>query len=45
MIARVMKRTGETLRAWGAMYKALAQSVILYISNSWAVMGEILKVL
>ena len=45
MILRVLESTGATLRARGAMYKALAQLVLLYGSNSWVVMGEMLKVL
>ena len=33
------------MRAQGAMYKAVVQSVILYISNIWVVTGVMLKVL
>ena len=33
------------MRAQGAMYKGVAQSVILYTSESWLVTGEMLKVL
>ena len=36
---------GATVRAWGEMYKAAAQSVLLYYRNSWVVTGEMLKVL
>ena len=36
---------GETVRAWGEMYKAAAHSVLLYYRNSWVVTGEMLKVL
>ena len=43
MILRVLESTGATLRARGSMYKALAQLVLLYGSNSWVVMGEMLK--
>ena len=45
MVERVLERTGETVRARGAMYKAVAQSVLLYGSKSWVVTGEMLKVL
>ena len=45
MIARVLERTGATVRARGAMYKAVAQPVLLYGSESWVVTGEMLKVL
>ena len=39
-----LERTGATVQARGEMYKAVAQSVLLYGSKSWAVNGEILKV-
>ena len=45
MIARVLERTGSTVQVQGAMYKAVAQSVLLYGSESWVVTGEMLKVL
>ena len=45
MIARVLERTGATVRAQGEKYKAVAQSVILYGSKIWVVTGEMLKVL
>ena len=45
MVVRVLERTGATVQAWGAMYKAVAQSVILYGRNIWVVTGEMLKVL
>ena len=34
-----------TVRARGAMYKAVDQSVLLYSRKSWVVSGEMLKVL
>ena len=34
MIARVLKRTGATMRDQVAMYKAVVQSVLLYVSES-----------
>ena len=45
MISRVMESTGATVRARGAMYKAVAHSVLLYVSKSWVVTGYMLKVL
>ena len=45
MVARVLKSTVETVRAQGDMYKAVAQSVLLYVRESWVVTGEMLKVL
>ena len=45
MLAKVMESTGANLRARGAMYKAVAQLVLLYNSESWVVTGEMLKVL
>ena len=45
MIARVLTKTGATVRERGMMYKAVAQSVFLCGSKSWVVMGDILKVL
>ena len=45
MIERVLKSTGSTVQSQGAMYKAVAQSVLLYGSESWVVTGEVLKVL
>ena len=43
MIARVLVKTGATVRARGVMYKEVAQSVILYGSESWVVTGAMLK--
>ena len=45
MIVRMPKKAGATVRARGMMDKVVAQSVILYRSESWVVRGEILKVL
>ena len=36
---------GATVRAWGDMYKAVVQSVLLYYRNIQVVTGEMLKVL
>ena len=45
MIAKILERTGATVRSWVVMYKAVAQSVILYGIKSWVVKGDIIKVL
>ena len=45
MVARVLERMGETVQARGAMYKAVAQSVLLYGSKIWMLTREMLKVL
>ena len=45
IIVRFLERTGAMVQARGEMYKAVAQSVLLYRSESWVVNGEILKVL
>ena len=45
MIAGVLANTVETVQTYGIMYKAVAQSVILYGSESWVVTGVMLKVL
>ena len=41
----VLERRVEPVRYRGAMYNAVAQSVLLYGSNSWVVTWEMLKVL
>ena len=45
MISRMSTKTGETVRSRGMMYKAVEESVIMYCSESWVVMGEMLKLL
>ena len=45
MIARVLERTGATVQARGAMYKAVSQSVLLYVRESWLVTGDMIKFL
>ena len=44
-IARVLEKMGATVRSYGVMYKAVGQLVLLYNSDSWVVMGAMLKVL
>ena len=45
VISRVLEKTGATVRSWGMIYKAVAQSVLLYSSDIWVVMGDMLKFL
>ena len=45
MIDRFLEWTGETVRARGESYKAVAQLVLLYGSKSLVVAGDMLKVL
>ena len=41
----MLKKTVATVRARELMYKAVAQSVLLYGSEIWVVMGMLLRVL
>ena len=45
MIARVLAKTGATVRSQGMIYKAVSQSVLYNIIEIWVVTGEMLKVL
>ena len=45
MIARVLAKTVAMVRARGIMYKVVDKLVILYVSESWVVTGETIKVL
>ena len=45
MVVGVLEMMGATIRARGAMYKAVSQSVLLYCRKIWVVIGGILKVL
>ena len=45
IIARVLAKIVATGPAWGLMYKAVAQLVLLYLSERWLVTGYMLKVL
>ena len=40
-----MAKSGEMLCAWVIMYKALVQTVFLYGSDIWVVIGLVLMVL
>ena len=44
-IARVIEMTGATVQSQVAMYKAVAQLVLLYESESWVATGDMIKVL
>ena len=41
----MLTQTGATARERAMLYKAVVQTVLIYGSNSWVVMGEMLKVL
>ena len=45
MILKVLTKMGVMVQAHGMLYKAVAQMVLLYGSESWVVTGAILKVL
>ena len=45
MITRVLEKMGPMVRACGMMYKAVVQSVLLYVSEIWVVTGAMLRVL
>ena len=45
IVAKVPENAGETVLYQGSMYKAVAQSVILYGRESWVVMGGMPKFL
>ena len=45
MIERVLAKAVATVRACGMMYKAVAQAVLLYGSESWMGTAAMLKVL
>ena len=41
----MLTKTGVKLRAWEGLYKAVAQTLLIYGSESWVVTGAMLKVL
>ena len=45
VVGKVVTKTGATVRAQGILYKSIIQSVLLYGSNRWVVMGSMLKLL
>ena len=42
---KVVPKTRETVRARFMLYKAVLQYVLLYGSDSWVIMGDVLKFL
>ena len=42
---RVLSKIGSTVQERWAMYKKMAQSLLLYVSESWVVTRDVLKVL
>ena len=44
-MGKVVTNTGVTVCAQDMLYKSVSQSVLLYGSESWVVMGEMLNVL
>ena len=45
MIVRVLSKIGSTVQERWAMYKKMAQSLLLYVSESWVVTWDMCKVL
>ena len=45
MTDKVLVKTGEMVRAWDMMYKAVVQTVMVYRSETWVVTYVMLKVL
>ena len=45
VISKVMAKTGAMVQDYGMIYKSADQKVLLFGSESWVAMGEILKVL
>ena len=45
MVGKVVLKTGAMVWERGILCKAVVQLVLLYGSESWVVMGEILKVI
>ena len=45
MVSRVLERTGATVQDRVSIYKVVAQLVLLYVSEIWVVIREVLKVL
>ena len=45
MVEKVVTKTRATVQAWGVLYKAFIQMLLIYGSERWVVMGTMLKVL
>ena len=44
-MAKVLTRTGSTVQAPAMLYRAVANTVLIYGSESWVVAGAMIKVL
>ena len=45
VMSRVLENTGAEMRTGAILYKEVVQTVLLYGSNSWVIMGAMMKVL
>ena len=45
MVENAVTKTEAIVRAWIMLYKSVLQSVLIYVSESWVVMGAMIKVL
>ena len=45
MVGKVVTKTGATMWTRGKVYKEIMKLVFLYRSESWVVMGDMLKLL
>ena len=45
IVGKVVSKTGSTVQDRGVLYKAVIPLLLLYGSESWVVMGEMLNVL
>ena len=45
MVSIVLDKTGAIVRARGVLYKEVVQMVLLYWSEIWMIMEEIMKLL
>ena len=45
MVENVLGKTGAPIKSWVMIYKAVVQALLLYVSESWVVMGTMMTVL
>ena len=45
MVSRVLEKTGTVVRARKILYRAVAQTVLLYRSKIWEIRGEMINLL
>ena len=45
MVSRVLVKVGATMQALEMMYKTVVQMVLIYVSESWVITDEMMKVL